>query len=114
MSPYIARWNRRSLDPFIDSIPVRGATAGELNYIITRILLRWLREGFAGYAERALAVGVLETAKLEFYRRSLGPYEDSKRDAHGDVYGQAEEDSPRGVSSWAEVPRDAPAHEPEV
>ena len=112
--PYIPMWNRRSLDPFIDAVPVRGATAGEMAYVFTRLTLRWLREGFAGYSERALAVGVLETAKLELYRRNIGPYEDAKRDANGDVYGQAEEDSPRGVSSWAEVPRDAPPNESTV
>ena len=101
--PYISQRSRRSLDPTIDAIPVRGATAGELNYIITRILLRWLREGFAGYAERALAVGILETAKLEFYRRSLGPFEDTKREINGDVYdNKVEEDgADRGAAGYS-------------
>ena len=101
--PYISQRNRRSLDPYIEAIPVRGAVAGELTYIITRILLRWLREGFAGYAERALAVGILETAKLELYRRNLGPYEDQKREEHGDVYGaEAQEDgADRGTAGYS-------------
>ena len=89
--PYIAPRDRDRLDPFINQVPVRGLTAGELNYIFTRLLLRWLREGFAGYAERALAVGILETAKLELYRRDLGPYEDAKCYANGDVYTEGAE-----------------------
>ncbi len=31
---------------------------------------------------------VLETAKLEFYRRVAGPYEDAKISENGEVYGK--------------------------
>jgi hypothetical protein len=41
------------------------------------------------YAAIAEAAGVLETAKLEFYRRLAASYEDEKIAENGDVYGEA-------------------------
>ena len=61
--------------------------AGDLNYVITRLLADWLGKRGLSYAALAEAVAVLETAKLEFYRRAAAPYEDEKVAANGDVYG---------------------------
>lgn len=41
----------------------------------------------AGYVELNEVVGALESAKLELYRRIVGPYEDKKSAENGDVYG---------------------------
>lgn len=60
--------------------------AGELNFIITSTLLKYLGEG-AGYSDYNEVVGVLECAKLELYRRMVAPYEDTKIAENGDVYG---------------------------
>jgi len=55
---------------------------GELNYIITRML----KESYPlRYFNLNRAVGVLECAKLEFYRRVVAPYEDTKIEENGDV-----------------------------
>jgi hypothetical protein len=64
-------------------------TAGELNYAITRLVDAYLvNRGPAGlrYALLNEAVGALESAKLELYRRLAAPYEDEKRGETGDVY----------------------------
>ena len=55
---------------------------GELNYVITRIL----KESYPlRYFNLNRAMGVLECAKLEFYRRVVAPYEDIKIKESGDV-----------------------------
>lgn len=62
-------------------------TAGELNYVLTRLVDDYLRaRGPLRYAHLNEVVGVLECAKLELYRRLAGPYEDRKRAEAGDVY----------------------------
>ncbi|KKN16816.1 hypothetical protein LCGC14_0972010 [marine sediment metagenome] len=38
------------------------------------------------YTELSAAIGDVECAKLEVYRRVLGPYEDEKITEHGDVF----------------------------
>lgn len=65
--------------------------AGELNYAVTRLVDAYLARlaGEAGrlrYAHLNEAIGVLECAKLELYRRVAAPYEDEKRAESGDVY----------------------------
>ncbi len=84
--PYIAPDARRRLD--------EGAAprdAGELNYAVTRLVDAYLvsaaeTEGRLRYAHLNEAMGVLECAKLELYRRIAAPYEDRKKDESGDVY----------------------------
>ncbi len=62
-------------------------SAGELNYAITRLVDDYLAaKGGLRYAHVNEAVGALECAKLELYRRLAAPYEDRKRAETGDVY----------------------------
>lgn len=62
-------------------------TPGELNYAITRIVDDYLvRAGGLRYAHLNEAIGALECAKLELYRRLAVPYEDRKIAESGDVY----------------------------
>jgi hypothetical protein len=61
--------------------------AGELNFAITTIVDKYLQnKGDLRYAHLNEAVGALECAKLELYRRVAGPYEDEKIKEFGDVY----------------------------
>ncbi len=80
--PYIAPEDRARLD--------RGeapASAGELNYAITRLVDAYMeRAGGIRYARLNEVVGALECAKLELYRRLAAPYEDEKIRENGDVY----------------------------
>lgn len=60
--------------------------AGELNYILTRILLRYIEHRGMSYQTLNDILGALEGAKLEFYRRVVEPYESTKLTQNGDVY----------------------------
>jgi hypothetical protein len=65
--------------------------AGELNYAVTRLVDAYLArlsasDGRLRYAHVNEAMGVLECAKLELYRRVAAPYEDRKIEESGDVY----------------------------
>ena len=60
-------------------------TAGELNYTITRILQGYLFSNGTCYQKINDCLGALEGAKLEFYRRTVAPYEDKKIQSNGDV-----------------------------
>ena len=61
-------------------------TAGELNYAITALLLGYCETHAISYTLLNECVGALESAKLEFYRRKVVPYEELKRQQNGDVY----------------------------
>lgn len=61
--------------------------AGELNYAISRLVDDYLNaRGGVRYAHLNEAIGVLECAKLELYRRVAAPYEDRKCAENGEVY----------------------------
>jgi predicted NACHT family NTPase len=86
--PYVKTENRakyeKALTELIDilkSLPTEEVD-GELNYVVTKILKQVypLR-----YFHINKAIGVLECAKLEFYRRVAAPYEDKKLKESGDV-----------------------------
>jgi hypothetical protein len=60
--------------------------AGELNYLVTRLCDIFLMETGLSYKNINQAIGALECAKLELYRRVAGPYEDKKSRENGEVY----------------------------
>lgn len=68
----------------LDSVIPHITSVGEANYAITRLLIESFEP--ASYSEYNALIGVLECAKLEFYRRATAPYEDVKRRENGDVY----------------------------
>jgi hypothetical protein len=61
-------------------------TPGELNYKITNEVNSYLYRYGTSYAVINEIIGILESAKMEFYRRVAVPYEDNKRAENGDVY----------------------------
>jgi hypothetical protein len=80
--PYVDAEARSRLDG-----GAKPETPGELNYLITRLVDEYLvRKGGLRYSHLNEAIGVLECAKLELYRRVVGPYEDEKIAQAGDVY----------------------------
>jgi hypothetical protein len=59
---------------------------GLMNYAITKLILQVYpkeSQNYHGYNE---VMGMLESCKLEYYRRAVAPYEDSKIYENGDVY----------------------------
>lgn len=61
-------------------------TPGELNYLITLLVQAYIEQRGESYQTYNDAVGALESAKLELYRRKIAPYEDQKIQENGDVY----------------------------
>lgn len=61
-------------------------TAGELNYVITKLLDAHISERIPSYELFNTVVGVLECVKLEMYRRIVTPYENQKLRENGEVY----------------------------
>lgn len=84
--PYISQSNRDAYEPALSTMRTRAAyaTVGELTYMVTSLVLAWLQT-HPNYTEYNAAIGVLECAKLELYRRQVAPYEDQKREQNGDV-----------------------------
>ena len=86
--PYIKTVNRakynavlRELIEILKALPPEEVD-GELNYIFTKLL----KEVYPlRYFHINKAIGVLECAKLEYYRRVAAPYEDKKIQESGDV-----------------------------
>ena len=58
---------------------------GVLNYIITMLVHSVMLKDGIRYKKVNDAIGVLECAKLELYRRAAAPYEDEKAREQGDV-----------------------------
>lgn len=56
---------------------------GHLNYFISRLLVTLYEPSYFNFNR---VQGLLECIQQEFYRRRVAPYEDSKKEQHGDVY----------------------------
>lgn len=90
--PYIENYRR---DELVSYLP-EPHNAGELNFVITSVLLKYLGPS-PSYSDFNEAIGALECAKLELSRRSISNYEDLKALQNGDI------DYPyrRNVDEWS-------------
>ena len=79
--PYIKNENKKYLN--VDDKVI--STPGELNYLITKAIMNFLPADY-NYSDLNAAMGALESAKQEFYRRVVVPYEENKKEENGDVY----------------------------
>lgn len=79
--PYLDKGIRASLDD-----GRKAQKGGELNYQISKLLNDFVAMKSLSYATINEAMGALESAKLEFYRRIAAPYEELKAKEHGEVY----------------------------
>lgn len=80
--PYIEQGRRSIILDQDDEVD----TIGELNFWVTTSCLRYLNGTDMQYTDYNAIIGVLECAKLEFYRRAMAKYEDEKIKKNGDVY----------------------------
>lgn len=91
---YVSPELRRTLEPVVDRVIdalreleldfPESSTEGNLNYIFSRVLADVYHGG--GYKGINDAIGVLECAKLEFYRRVGADVNTVDRQINGDVY----------------------------
>jgi len=83
--PYIKQEKRPAIDEHINFLEHLIPTDGDLNYVITKLCLAYVEQHGKSYHTLNDITGALECAKLEFNRRLIGPYEDSKIKENGDV-----------------------------
>ncbi len=84
--PYIKPVDRNKfaqLTNLLESIDIE--TAGDLNYLLTMVAHRYLNQEPESYQMYNDAIGALEGAKLELYRRHMAAYENEKIKENGDV-----------------------------
>lgn len=84
--PYIESKERPEIDEAILQAATHISTPGQLNYAISQLV--WLYVSMKGlrYTNFNEAIGVLECAKLELYRKPIAEYENLKCNENGDVY----------------------------
>ena len=78
--PYVKKSVRKEL------LTREPKTSGELNYVITKKVLDYLKWKGYCYDNFNEVIGALECAKIELYRRKIAKYEDVKIEENGDVY----------------------------
>ena len=83
--PYIKTDKRIQLQPIVNKFtePLEGP--GDLSYLITKLAHTYLHQHMESYQTYNDIIGVLESAKLEIYRRKVAFYEDRKIFENGDV-----------------------------
>lgn len=87
--PYIKLAGRNRFENLLHQVvQTMPSDAGELNYLISRIIDTYIQVKGKDYQNLNEVIGVLECVKQEYYRRIAAPYEDIKQAANGDVYGQ--------------------------
>lgn len=101
--PYITQDKRAYLDPVIEAVhdaivelevdsmgnPGSNNTEGNLNYIISRLLvLVYGDRNGTRYAHINDAMGLLSCIQAEYYRKVAAPYEDQKEFENGPVVGK--------------------------
>jgi len=86
--PYIDKKARVKFDHILSILlNVKIDSVGELNYLLTSIIKIFVaKQEKVSYALYNSIIGVLESAKLEYYRRVVALYEEIKKEDNGDVY----------------------------
>lgn len=82
--PYIKQSERKKFEDSLKSLP-RIENAGELNYLITKIIHGYFHKNNGRYQQINDILGALEGAKLEFYRRQVSVFEEGKIKINGDI-----------------------------
>lgn len=70
----------------LNNIRFNSAGLGELNYIITSILINYFEYKNLNYSNLCEIRGVLQDVSDEFYRRVVSVYEDQKKEQNIDPY----------------------------
>jgi len=92
--PYITKDKRQAIDNICNDLfesllksPVIN-TSGDLNYIISSIIDKFIQKQGKNYNNLNNVIGVLECVKQEYYRRVVVPYEETKIEENGDIFNE--------------------------
>jgi hypothetical protein len=83
--PYITQEQREKILLNINFQQLNINEQGELNFLITKMCHHYLKQKTIKYASINDIIGVLECAKLEFYRKIVADYEDIKEMENGSL-----------------------------
>jgi hypothetical protein len=77
--------NREAIDPHVQPLSENINNVGDLNYAVTRLVLRYILAKGLNYEDVNAAMGVFVASMLEMYRRVGVTYESLKLFQNGDV-----------------------------
>jgi len=83
--PYIKKNLRIKYDEILQMMNIPNS-AGELNYFISKLCLKYLNLKGVKYQNFNEIIGVLECVKQEFYRKAVSKYEDKKERENGTIW----------------------------
>ncbi len=83
--PYIKQDNRHTFESHIQNLAADAENAGDLNYIVTKMIHLYIKKKGLNYANCNEVIGMLECSKQELYRVLVGRYEDEKIVQNGGV-----------------------------
>jgi hypothetical protein len=83
--PYIKPELRETIDPHIDVLVDTIGDEGSLNYVLTRIVAKYLVAMGVRYDSINTVAGVLQKVAAEFDARVTRPYEELKIFQNGDI-----------------------------
>jgi uncharacterized protein DUF6899 len=85
--PYLKKLDRNRLESIVCQVRMhRLGCAGELNYLFTEIIKKYVDDNGESYKIYNDVIGALECCQFELYRRKVGIYEDKKIRENGDVF----------------------------
>jgi hypothetical protein len=88
--PYITKDRRQVLKEgckqLVDTVEEHMQGPGELNFVFSLLARVYLEKFGKNYSTMNEIIGVFTSAKDEFYRRVVAPYEEDKITENGDVY----------------------------
>jgi len=87
--PYISKESRNSIE-FVGLDKIRSLSPGEMNYILTKYLLKYIKGKGLSYKTLNEVIGILECCKLEIYRKVVAKYEDEKEKVNGTIFEENE------------------------
>ncbi len=72
--------------PIPDEDVLASLSKGDINYVISRIVWRWVLAAGIDYESLSEGISVLQDAANELYRVKLAPYENEKINENGSAY----------------------------
>jgi len=83
--PYITTSERKILDPRIQELGKLLQHEGQLNYVFFQLALMYVDMHAWKYKIMNTVMGVFTCCSMEFYRRKVVPYEETKIKENGDI-----------------------------